>query len=245
VNRRSRQERWLYASFVVSALAHAGLVGVWAFFTFAHKPAIDLDQAIVKTHLVKLGKPRDEKLLPRLPTQAPPPESQKVAPPTPDKPAPMKPAEQPTDKKPSAADILSKFQSENTRPDVNDLINKRIGEPTDEGQKDGDKYGTDLTGTVQAEYAQRLMAQIRANQQISATISDDERVRLKAVLNLQLEVEGYVVKAWVNPSSGNDVYDNDVLAAVKRAGQLPAPPPQVRARFAAGVAFNMCPISCN
>lgn len=242
-SRRKRQDRLFTMSIVASALLHAALVGAWAFFTFQQKPAIDLDQAIVKTKLVKLGKPRDEKLLPRLPTSAPPPPSEKVAP-SPDKAAPLKPAEQPTEKKPSAAEILSKLKSEETRPDVNDLINKRIGEPTDEGQKDGDRLGTELSGAVKAEYGARLAAALQAAQQISATITDEERVRLKAVLNLQIDAEGNVVKAWVQPSSGNAVYDNDVIAAAKRASPLPAPPLQLRELFESGVAFNMCPISC-
>jgi colicin import membrane protein len=243
VTQRSRQERLLYLSFVASAVAHAAFVVVWAFFTFSQKPPFDLDQAIVKTHLVKLGKPRDEKLLPRLPTQAPPPKNDKQAPPTPDKPEPAKPAE-PEVKKPSAAEVLSKFEAENSRPDVQDLINKRLGEPTDEGQTDGDKLGSELTGSLKASYVQRLMAQIAQAQQISATISDEDRVRLKAVLNLKIDDEGNVTKAWVEPSSGNDVYDNDVLAAVNRAAPLPAPPVQLRELFSSGVAFNMCPISC-
>jgi colicin import membrane protein len=244
VTLRSKQERMLYISFVASAVAHGAFVVVWAWFTFSQqKPPFDLDQAIVKTHLVKLGKPRDEKLLPRLPTQAPPPQVDKQAPPTPEKPVPSKP-EEAADKKPSAADVLSKFESENTRPDVQDLINKRLGEPTDEGQEDGDRLGKELTGTLKASYVQRLIAQIAAHQQISETISDEERVRLKAVLNVQIDDEGNVVKAWVNPSSGNDVYDNDVLAAVNRAAPLPAPPVQLRELFSSGVAFNMCPVSC-
>ena len=242
--RQKQHERLLYISIVASALLHAGLVGVWAYFTFAQKPPIDLSQAIVKTHLVKLGKPRDEKLLPRLPTSAPPPKADKQAPPTPDKPAPLKPAEQPTEKKPSAADILSKFESEQARPDINELIDKRIGAPTDEGQEDGDKLGTELTGALQASYGARLVAVLQRAQQISATITDEERVRLKAQLNLQIDAEGNVVKAWVDPSSGNAVYDNDVVAAAKRASPLPAPPLQLREQFASGVAFNICPVSC-
>ncbi len=235
----------LYLSFVASAVAHGAFVVVWAFFTLSQqKPPIDLDHAIVKAHLVKLGKPRDEKMLPRLPTSAPPPKVDKQAPPQPEQPELAKPDEKQPEKKPSAAEVLSKFESENSRPDVQDLINKRLGEPTDEGQADGDKLGQELTGSLKASYVQRLMAQIAANQQISATISDEDRVRLKAVLNLQIDDEGNVTKAWVNPSSGNDVYDNDVLAAVNRAAPLPAPPVQLRELFSGGVAFNMCPVSC-
>lgn len=243
--RQKQQDRLLVTSVVVSAILHAALVGVWAFFTFTRPPPIDLDQAIVKTHLVKLGKPRDEKLLPRMPTSAPPPKAEKTAPPKPDEPAPLKPAEAPTEKQPSAAEILSKFESENTRPDINELIDQRIGEPDDEGQLDGDRMGRELTGSLKASYVQRLIAYIASQQKISSTITDEERVRLKAVLNVQIDGDGNVVKAWVDPSSGNDVYDNDVLAAVKRASPLPAPPLQLRALFSSGVAFNLCPVSCN
>lgn len=223
---------------------HLGLAAGWLFFPSAPKPALDLDQAIVKTRLVKLGKPRDEKLLPRIAASQPPPDSKKTAPPT-DAPTPEK--QDPNSKKqPSAADILNQFNKDNAKPpDVNDIIRDRIGEPDDEGQKDGDRDGVALTGEITDAYFARVSAAVQRNHQISTTITDEERVRLKAVIALKVDAEGNVIDARIQQSSGNDVYDNGALAAAKRASPVPAPPPQVRPLAERGFALNVCPQSCS
>jgi TonB family protein len=223
---------------------HIGLALGWAFFPAPKKPAIDLDAAIVKTRLVKLGKPRDEKLLPRLPTSPPPAPADKKAPPT-ETPTPPKP-DPATSKKPSAADILDKFSKDNAKPtDVRDLIRNRIGEVTDEGQLDGDRDGDALKGELQKTYFQQLIAHIRRRMEVSNTLSDDQRIRLKATLFLRVGAEGEVLDVRIQSSSGSTVFDNDVVTAARRSSPVPAPPPLVRDLVEKGVGINFCPVSCS
>ena len=241
--RHARQQRMLWAFCFVSLMLHTGALAAYAFWPAPQKPALDLDAAVVKTRLVKLGKTRDEKLLPRLPTSPPPPAADKHAPPT-EAPTPDKPSPD-SSKKPSATDILDKFQKDNAKPsDVRDLIRDRIGAPTDEGREDGDAEGTDLTGEIQATYFTRVALAVQRKLEVSSTLSDEERVRLRCELALTLDDDGNLVDAKIQKSSGNATFDNDVLAAAKRSSPLPAPPPPVKALAAAGFAFNVCPSRC-
>jgi TonB family protein len=45
-------------------------------------------------------------------------------------------------------------------------------------------------------------------------------------------------------SSGSVVYDNDVLAAARRASPMPAPPIDVRPQAAQSNCLNFCPNRC-
>lgn len=242
--RRAAQRKLLLVFCGLSLGAHLGLALGWIFFPAPSRPALNLDDAIVKTRLVKLGKPRDEKLLPRLPTSPPPPAADKKAPPT-DTPTPEK-QDPNASKQPSAADILEKFSQENAKPtDVKDIIRDRIGDPTDEGQLDGDKDGDALKGELQKTYFMTVIAHIRRNLELSATLTDEERIRLKATLFVQVGPDGEVLEARIQSSSGSGVFDNDVLGAAKRSSPFPAPPPLVRDLVGQGVGFNVCPVSCS
>ena len=238
--RRFEQRKMLIVFCALSLGVHVGLVAGWVLFPGFSKPAVDLDEAVVKTRLVKLGKPRDEKLLPRIPTApAPPKDDPKSKPSDEPKPENQKPD---SSKQPSAADILKDFKEKQAESkDINDIL-KRVGEQTDEGKEDGDKDGDSLTGEIQATYYARVGAHIRKFLEISATLSDEERIRLRAELALKIGEGGELVDVRIQTSSGSAVFDNDVLAAAKRSAPLPAPPPQVRDKVAKGIAFNVTPL---
>lgn len=242
--RRAAQRRMLGGFIALSLGLHIGLAAGWLFFPdLTPRRPIDLDDAIVKTKLVKLGKPRDEKLLPRIPTSAPPPDASKKAQPT-DAPTPENP-QKTAEKQPSAADILEQFKKDNSKKDVNDIIRDRLGEPDDEGQLDGDRDGVALEGEIKDAYFARVTAAIQRNHQVSTTIPPEELVRLRAVVEFKISGEGAITDVSIRDSSGNDVYDNGVIAAAKRASPVPAPPPQVRDLAARGVAVNVCPSKCS
>lgn len=241
----ARQQRRLALTVVASLVLHLTAFAAWAFLPERARPAVDIDEAVVKTRLVKLGKPRDEKLLPRLPTSPPPPSVQKQGPPDPTKtpPADEKPAA-PDQAKPSAADILDRFKSDNAQKSLKDLINNRIGEATDEGQEHGDKDGSALDGEITQSYFARMTARIQNAMQVSSVLTDEEKLRLRAELCLKVADDGTVSDVRVK-SSGNPVFDADVTAAARRASPVPAPPPAARARAAAGVCVEVCAGSCS
>jgi TonB family protein len=241
--RRARQYRMFLVFCGVSLALHLFAFAAYAFWPQSNKPAIDLDDAIVKTRLVKLGKTRDEKLLPRLPTAPAPPAADKKAPPKPDA-AEDKPSPDSSKKPMTAAELLEKMKQEEKR-DVSDLIKQRVGEQTDEGKEDGDKDGVDLTGEIKATYFARVAAHIRKNMEVSSVITDEERVKLRAELAIKINDDGSVAEAKIQKTSGSNVFDNDVVTAAKRSSPLPAPPPQVQALVQKGIALQFCPVSCS
>ncbi len=243
-SRRARQRRLLLVFCGLSLGLHIGLVAGWIFAPSRAKPAVDLDQAIVKTRLVKLGKERPPDWLPRIDAAPPPPPKHKRAKPQDEKKKPDQ--EKPDAKdKPTAADILKDFEKKNEEKSVTDIIKDRIGEATDEGKKDGDKDGSALDGEIKKTYFTSLIAHIRRHMEVSNTITDEERIRLKATLSIKVGADGEVLDAKIAKSSGNSIFDNDVITAAKRSSPVPAPPPPVRDLVEAGVGINFCPVSCN
>ncbi len=242
--RRAVQSRMLTMTIAVSLFIHLFAFAAWAFFPTSNKRVINLDEASVKARLVKLGKPRDEKLLPRIPTAPAPTPADKKAPPTIEPPTkPDKESIEP-DKK-SAADILNQFKTENDKPkDINDIIKDRIGEDENEGQEFGDKDGTALDGEVTDSYFARVTARIQKSMEVSSVLTDEERVRLKAVLCLKIDEAGVLSDIQVK-ASGSSVFDSDVRSAASRASPVAAPPPPARKRADDGVCFNFCPVRCN
>lgn len=241
------QSRLLKIALLTSVVLHAGLFVGWLVFPSTPTTMVDLDEAVIKTRLVKLGKPRDEKLLPRLPSSPPPPPADKKAPPTIDPTVPQTPDTKPTPQtpdKPSAADILEKFKADAERPkDINDVIKDRIGEQTDEGREDGDAGGTALDGEINASYYARVTASIQRQMQVSSVLTPDQLVRLKAKLCFKVDDVGELTDLQV-VTSGSTVFDSDILAAARRASPVPAPPPTTRKQAADGICVNFCPTSC-
>jgi TonB family protein len=242
--RHARQRRLLALTATASLALHLTAFAAWAFLPSRARPAVDIDEAVVRTRLVKLGKPRDEKLLPRLPTAPPPAPTQ--APPSPEPPRPdSKPTPaQPPAERPSAADILDRFKTENQQKSLKDLIQNRIGEDSDEGQQHGDKDGSALDGEITQSYFARLTARIQNAMQVSSVLTDEEKLRLRAELCLKVGEDGTVSDVRVK-QSGSPVFDADVTAAARRASPLPAPPPPARARAAAGICVEVCPLKCS
>ena len=241
--RHRHHSRLLITFVLVSLFVHLGALGTWALWPKADKSAINLDDKIIKTKLVRLGKPRDEDLLPRLPTSAPPPPAAEMAAPKLEQPADQKPEPAAKDK-PSASDILEKFKQQQEKRDIHDVIKDRLGAPTEDGQLEGDKDGSELEGEINQSYYARVTSKIQTAMEVSSVLTDDERVRLKATLCFTIDEDGAISDLNISSSSGSSVYDGDVLAGARRASPVPAPPPTARERAKAGVCLNFCPTTC-
>lgn len=245
---RAQRTNKLFAIFCgVSFVLHIAFVVVWAVSSFGRPPAVNLDENVIKTRLVKLGKQRDEKLLPRLDASRRPPKTNQKGPPTPEAPkdkAPDKAEEKPQDKR-SAADILKDFAEEEDEPSLDELIKDRIGEPLDEGHEQGSKLGTDITGRLKADYNDVLKAKVTQAYVLPTTLTDEERVRLWTNLFIRVGEGGELLDAKLSPSSGNAAFDSAVLAAAKKAAPFPPPPIQLRDFYRAGVGMKVCPLTCN
>jgi len=232
-----RIRRFLLASLI----AHFALFGAIATASYLHfGPAIDLNQQPIKASLVRLGKPRDPKLLPRI--EEPPPEvQQKTAAPEPPKPAEPPPAPTPTpDTKAISISPGPKRPPEKSNADRRKQLfsafnrtNKPTGSRTAkaieemEGQLDGDPSGDSATQEGERYFGQ-LKAQVQHYYDVSQTIPEQERLHLKAQVILLIGRTGEVLKVQLARRSGNELFDSSVLAAVKKASPFSPPPDHLR-----------------
>ena len=234
VQRPSRIRRFVIGSVVghVSLLVF-GLI--WA--AIGARPRMDLDSKPIRATLVRRGKPRDEKLLPRK-EELPPPPKEVVAPPAPPTPAPPAPekvavpvpgvkATKPT---PTPAPQSGAKAGEDRRKRLFGAFDKTAkSTPAEdlEGAEDGDPDGDSATAEGERYYG-LISMQVRRNYNVANTISEDERMRLKALVALRVGRSGEVLAVELAKSSGNDLFDSAVLSAVRRASPFSPPPDNLR-----------------
>ncbi len=238
---------------VGSVAAHVGLVLVGILYSWLTAgPAIDLNQKPIKASLVRLGKPRDEKLLPRKEELPAPPQEVKApdapAPvPVPEvvKPTPTAPALAPSPPAKAAQKQAGEASGVDRRKKLFGAFDK-TSKKTDldelEGAADGDPNGTSATAEGERYYGM-LDAQVRRHFDVSQTIPEQERIRLKAHVALFLSKTGGILKVALARSSGNALFDNAVLAAVKKAAPFSPPPDHLRdALQKTGVTLEFTPL---
>ena len=233
VSRPSAVRRFL----VASLLAHGVLVASGLIYNaWVAAPTLVLDPKPITATLVRRGKPRDKALLPRK-EQLPPPPKEEKAPPAPPAPAPepAKPvaagpaplavpaaAKPPPQKGESAAERRKRLFG------AFDRTSKSTAEPEElEGEEDGDPDGDSATAEGERYYG-LLSVQVKRRYDVSDTIPESERMHLRAQVALRISRSGEVIDTKLMRSSGNELFDAAVLAAVKRASPFSPPPEPLR-----------------
>ncbi|WP_257459814.1 energy transducer TonB [Archangium lipolyticum] len=234
VPRRSRLGRFI----VVSLVAHAVvLLAMGLYATFFSGPRVQLDQKPIRATLVRLGKPRDEKLLPRKEQPRPPPPKKVESPaaPTPAAPEPAKVAVPVPGMKPEPAPKPAPQKGETQGEDrrnrlfgaFDKLAKPSKQEEDPEGAEDGDPNGDSATAEGER-YFGLLTSQVTRNYNVADTIPEDERMRLRALVFMRLSRTGEVIEARLTKTSGNTLFDSAVVAAVKKASPFSPPPDHLR-----------------
>ena len=221
----SSQMRLLLVLFVMFLVAHVALIGAAMALRWLLGPSlIDLDPKPITASLVRLGKERDEKLLPRKEeAPAPPPEVKA-------EPAPPAPAAAPTPAPaPAAKASPSAGEKKAEKRSLADIFNK-TGKATKaeapEGSATGDPHG-DSAKAEGEQYFALLSAAVRRNYNVANTIPESERLALKALVTLRLGPNGEVLDLSLK-SSGNALFDSAVEGAVKAAAPFGPPPDHLR-----------------
>ncbi|MBN1203877.1 MAG: TonB C-terminal domain-containing protein [Myxococcaceae bacterium] len=197
-------------------------------------PRVDLNPPVIKATLVRQGKPRDPKLLPRK-EQPPPPPKEVKAPPAPpaEAPKPVEKAAIPVPvaaPQPKPAPQKGEASGEDRRKRLFGAFDRtaKQAEPEElEGAEDGDPDGDSATAEGERYYA-LLSTQVRRNYDVAKSIPDAERLYLKAQVQMRLGRAGEVLETRLTSSSGNDLFDSAVLTAVKRASPFSPPPDHLR-----------------
>ena len=205
-----------------------GLVASWLL-----SPAlVDLDQKPITASLVRLGKPREEKLLPR--KEEPPPEpkkEEKVEVPleVPSPKAVVVPGPEP--KRPTAKqDLFKAFHNASKQAKPEEL----------EGKADGDLNG-DAAKEEGERYFGIISAAVRRYYDVSNTIPEAERRTLKALVAMKVSATGEASDVRLKKGSGNGLFDDAVLLAVKKAAPFSPPPEHMKKVLLAGVILSFTP----
>jgi TonB family protein len=232
-----------------SAVGHAAVVAIGVVVSLIWgSPLMDLEQKPITATLVRKGKPRDEKLLPRVEEQPPPPKEIQGAdaPPVPAPPdkavAVPIPNIKPTVK--NTAKQTGEKTGEDRRKQLFGAFNKtaKPGKAEElEGQEDGDPDGDSATAEGERYYA-LIKSQVRRLYDVSNTINEQERLHLSANVALKISRTGAVTSVKLMKPSGNSLFDNAVLAAVQRASPFSPPPDHLRDDLAGrGISINFKP----
>lgn len=223
---------------VLSVALHVGLLVAAVGLKALEPSKPEITQKPISAKLVRLGKKRDERLLPRKETQPPPPPKTREVPvpvPNPTKPTtPTKPAVQ--DAKPTPA--------VDHRKSVFDAFARTAAKPEElEGDPDGDPEGDASDAEEGERYFGLILAKARRNYGITKTIPPQELIRLKAEVVLYINATGDLLRdPVIQASSGNEQFDQDVVMALKKAAPF-GPPPQHLAKTlkSVGVAIVATP----
>ena len=225
VHRPDPMGRFILISIIGHVVVLAGfmVVSLWV-----HAPMIDLDQKPIHASLVRLGQKRDEKLLPRK-DEVPPPPAEKAAP-------------APTTK----ADLMHALDKAKRTPSDSKADNRKqlfgafnkMSKSAPEGDPDGSPDGDSAVQEGERYWAE-LRAQVHRYYDVSQTIPDSERMHLRAQVEIRIGASGQLLKVELAKPSGNSLFDQAVLAAVKKASPFQPPPDTLRANLqSSGVALD-------
>lgn len=209
----------------VSLLIHAAIIGGRLYMEYAKPARVVIDS--VPVQLVRLGKPRDPNLLPRLQRPAaPPPADDGIALDTGNdkKPKSRKDERRRRRKDPELSDAARRLLE--TAPDRDlDAALSKLDEP--EGSPDGSIYGTTSdAANAAAGYYAKVSEAIHKAYQLPATIPESQRRFLSAEVALYIERDGTLSKYEILKSHPNVAFQR-ALERVLKTLKLPPPPPDV------------------
>ena len=194
-------------------------------------PKVTLDPPPITASLVRLGKKRDEKLLPRKEEPPPHPPAVEASAPAPAPAPPEKVVALPAkDARPEPRKEAPKEAPKDGRKSLFEAFNKTArasaAEPP-EGAEDGDRDG-DSARQEGERYFGLLSAMVKRNYDVSDTIPEAERRTLRATVKVKLSATGALVDTDLVKPSGNEQFDGAVLGAVKKAAPFGPPPEHLR-----------------
>jgi TonB family protein len=227
--RRLGGARFVGAGMFITLLIHGALVVVVYVSQFKTAPRPEAERDLMVTQLVTLGKPREKFWLPRI-VQPPPP---KIVQPTikvaEDPNAPPAPKEAP---KPEDKEISKDLRNALKRAQ---MLKQAAAEEEAEGSLTGSAEGTTSTASTGDEYATLIYNAIRKNWSPPAGLINDAQLNsMSADVRVSIAEDGTIENTRLQKGSGNDLFDDSCVQAVKATGRVPPPPAAVRAKFRRG-----------
>jgi periplasmic protein TonB len=114
-----------------------------------------------------------------------------------------------------------------------------VKEEEPEGSELGIGDGNSTQAVAGDEYFTQVYNAIRQNWSTpTGLINDAQLAGLSAEVRIQIDSDGSLRNASLNRSSGNNMFDESCMRAVRSTGSVPAPPANLRARVRRGVALD-------
>jgi TonB family protein len=216
---------------IATLLIHGALVSFVVVSQLSPAPPIEETRDMIVTHMVKLGKPRDSFWLPKI-----------VQPPRPKAPAAIKVADDPNAApapkeapKVEDAEISKDLKRALTRAQA--LARAAADEP-EEGQLTGSALGTATEASAGDAYATAIFEAIRKNWNVPTGLNVGDVANLTTEIRVSIAADGEIQNASIRKASGNDLFDDSCLGAVKATAKVPPPPAGVAAKFKRGTALE-------
>lgn len=245
--RLQRPNRGFWLTLIGSFAVHSAAFATIAVLQAMRPPAPQLQQAI-PVELVKLGKPRDAKLLPRIARPAPPPpppdravnlDTGKTKPNKPEKPAKPEKAKPQPQLSPAAERMLRRRSLDKAMSKLDSLPTETPDEG--EGSPTGSVYGTTTDPARAASgYLAEVSAALTAAYRLPKTIPSDQRRFLSAQVMLHIEGDGRISSYEFIQRHPNQAFMSALERLLKQI-KLPPPPKALAARFRRGQAVEFTP----
>ncbi len=230
---------------LISLLLHFLVLGIFFGLTrgsfSSFKPPV-----AIKTKLVKLGKKRNKKFLPRkvtknrvakLKSKKSVVKSQKKSKKTTD-------AKKKRGKK-SKSKLKNKVKNKARGPSAKDKLSRLIKKWDDEGLEQGSIHGSQLQGNLLQDYSHQVALLVQEAFEVPSILSSAQRKNLSVLAKLRIGSEGELLTVEVQKSSGVNFFDNSVIEGAKKVDSFGPPPIQLRSKFTkVGIIFKFCPIQC-
>jgi hypothetical protein len=226
----------LSGAFALAVLLHTFVLGAALVLPRLFPGEPTLRKPII-AHMVALGKPRDQKLLPRM--EEPPPAAQAEQAPaqiasTPSVPAPSKPST-PAKRPPTRAELMARALAGVTGDA------RRKPDPERAGAADGSPIGSAASAEAGEKYFGEVYEIIHANYVVPSVVSERERLFLKASMVIWIGKDGRILRHKLEKPSGNRFFD-DALETALAQSKLPPPPPELARNLSTeGVVLNFNP----
>lgn len=210
---------------IISLCLHGSAFGGYVYFQ-SLKPKPVVRRASIPVELVRLGKPRDPKLLPRNYAPAAPPPDEGINLDTGSKSKPSKKRRKRTERKMSDA---ARRLLEGADSKLDSAVANIDDEP--EGSPDGSIYGTTSDASRAASgYEARIGAAMRSKYSLPQTIPASQRRFLTADIDLWIGPDGRILKYSFSKSHPNKVFMSSLENLLKTT-KLPAPPPALAQKY--------------
>ncbi len=219
-----KPQPFVWLAVLGSGVVHLAFIGIIVIGGIMDESHVPLSQKAIVTRLVRKGKKLPENWLPHKPAK---PVAAKKPPKSiaPKNNAKKTPATKPAPKARTVKKVDYTAQMDNILSNLEKEEKKTRYEQ--EGSEDGVAEGDALVKQKGDEYLTKVYRAVKSKYSVPELIPARERLLLQADVVLFLDRSGNIKSLKLVRASGNQLYDNAVVGAIKKAAPFPSPPDEL------------------